>query len=52
MKKCNVSIVLQHDSVGFSVDAVETIIAWGLANGYRFLTMTESTPMVHHSPNN
>ena len=52
MKKCNVSIVLQHDSVGFSVDAVETIIAWGLANGYTFLPMTESTPMVHHSPNN
>ena len=52
MKKYNVSIVLQHDSVGFSVDAVEQIIVWGLANGYTFLPMTENTPMYHHSPNN
>ena len=52
MKRNNVSIVLQHDSVGFSVDAVEQIIVWGLANGYTFLPMTENTPMYHHSPNN
>ncbi|MEE1515967.1 MAG: polysaccharide deacetylase family protein, partial [Lachnospiraceae bacterium] len=52
IKKNNVSIVLQHDSVGFSVDAVEQIIVWGLANGYTFLPMTESTPMYHHKANN
>ena len=52
IKKHNISVVLQHDSVGFSVDAVESIIVWGLANGYTFLPMTESTPMVHHSANN
>ena len=52
IKRNNVSIVLQHDSVGFSVDAVEKIIVWGLANGYTFLPMTENTPMVHHTPNN
>lgn len=52
IKKNNVSIVLQHDSVGFSVDAVEQIIVWGLANGYTFLPMTENTPMYHHFTNN
>ena len=29
----NVSVVLQHDIKSFSVDAVESIIQWGLANG-------------------
>lgn len=48
----DVSIVLQHDIKGFSVDAVEQIVAWGLANGYTFLPMSESTPMVHQTPNN
>lgn len=52
MKKNDVSIVLQHDIVKFSVDAVEKIIVWGLANGYTFLPMDESTPMYHHRPNN
>lgn len=52
IKKYNVSIVLQHDSVGFSVDAVEQIIVWGLANGYTFLPMTENSPMYHHRANN
>lgn len=48
----DVSIVLQHDIKGFSVDAVEQIVAWGLANGYTFLPMTETTPMVHQTPGN
>lgn len=48
----NVSIVLQHDIKGFSVDAVEQIIQWGLANGYTFLPMTYTTPMTHHGINN
>lgn len=52
IKRNNVSIVLQHDIVSFSVDAVEKIIVWGLANGYTFLPMNESTPMYHHKPNN
>ncbi len=52
MKNNNVSIVLQHDIVKFSVDAVEKIIVWGLANGYTFLPMDETTPMYHHRPNN
>lgn len=52
MKEHNVSVVLQHDTQGFSVDAVEGIVVWGLANGYTFLPMEDSSPMAHHSVNN
>ena len=52
IQKHNVSIVLQHDIKGFSVDAVEKIIIWGLANGYTFLPLTPSSPTVHHTVNN
>lgn len=48
VKKRNVSVVLQHDIHGFSVDAVEKIIIWGLANGYTFLPMDASSPTAHH----
>lgn len=48
----NVSVVLQHDIKGFSVDAVEDIIVWGLANGYTFLPLDTSSPMVHSTPAN
>ena len=48
----NVSVVLQHDIKSFSVDAVESIIQWGLANGYTFLPLTTSSPDVHHGINN
>ena len=33
-------------------DAVESIIQWGLANGYTFLPLTTSSPDVHHGINN
>lgn len=46
------SFVLQHDIRSFSVDAVEEIVQWGLANGYTFLPMTSSTPMYHHGVRN
>lgn len=42
------SIVLQHDTKLYSVEAVEEIICWGMLNGYTFLPITESTPMYHH----
>jgi peptidoglycan/xylan/chitin deacetylase (PgdA/CDA1 family) len=48
----SVSIILQHDIKGFSVDAVEQIIVWGLANGYTFLPMDSTTPMVHQPISN
>lgn len=52
MKKHKISYVLQHDTKGYSVDAVEQIIVWGLANGYTFLPLDETSPMYHHKPNN
>ncbi len=47
-----VSVVLQHDIKGFSVDAVEQIILWGLENGYTFLPLDSTSPTVHHGVNN
>ena len=52
IKQNNVSVVLQHDVHKYSVEAVDEIIAWGLANGYTFLPLDESSPMVHHRVNN
>ncbi len=46
----NMAIVLQHDIKGYSVDAVEEIILWGLANGYTFEALTVSSPGAHHRP--
>lgn len=50
--KHNYSIVLQHDIKSFSINAVDDIIEWGLANGYQFRAIDESTPMVQYSPRN
>jgi len=50
--KQNHSIILQHDIKGYSVDAVESIILWGLAQGYTFLPMDENTPTCHHTVRN
>lgn len=46
------SIVLQHDSQGFSVNAVEEIIQYGLSHGYTFAPLTMSSPTAHHKINN
>lgn len=47
-----VSVVLQHDIKGFSVDAVKDIIEWGLSNGYTFKPLDENSPTAHHGVNN
>lgn len=52
IKKHSVSNVLQHDIKSYSVDAVDEIIFWGLENGYTFLPMTQSSPMIKFSPKN
>ena len=52
VKNRKVSIVLQHDVKGFSVNAVEDIIVWGLKNGYTFLPLEPSSPGAHHGINN
>ena len=46
------SVVLQHDIHGYSVDAVEKIIIWGLENGYTFKALSENSPICEHSVNN
>lgn len=50
--RSDASIVLQHDNKGFSVDAVEGIIQYGLANGYTFLPLQMTSPTAHHGLNN
>ena len=52
VKNRSVSIVLQHDTKGYSVDAVEKIIKWGLENGYTFLPLKSNSPTAHHGVNN
>ena len=47
-----VSVVLQHDIKGFSVDAVERIIQWGLNNGYTFLPLQSDSPTAAHDIRN
>ena len=47
-----VSVVLQHDIKGFSVEAVGRILAWGLANGYTFAALTYGGPGCHHGVTN
>ena len=52
IKTKSAAIVLQHDIHGYSVDAVERIIQWGLANGYTFAALTPTSPTAHHPINN
>ena len=52
IKGRSVAVVLQHDTKGFSVDAVEQIIIWGLENGYTFLPLGSTSPTAAHGLNN
>lgn len=47
-----VALVLQHDIHNYSVEAVETILQWGLENGYVFRPLTNNSPGFHHSVKN
>ena len=42
------SVVLQHDTKGYSIDAIERLIVWGLVNGYTFQPLTAESPTCHH----
>lgn len=46
------AVVLQHDIKDFSVNAVESVIIWGLQNGYTFRALDMSSPDAHHGVNN
>ncbi|MBE6563567.1 MAG: DUF5011 domain-containing protein [Ruminococcaceae bacterium] len=50
--KFEYSVVLQHDIYGYSVDAVENIINWGIENGYTFLPLTSDSPVCEHTVKN
>lgn len=52
IREKDVAVVLQHDTLDYSVEAVSQIICWGQANGYTFLPLTENSPMVHHTVKN
>ena len=53
LRKNRNNIVLMHDfSNSKSVNALEAIIDYGLANGYRFDKIDMTTPMVKHGVNN
>ncbi|XCB29542.1 polysaccharide deacetylase family protein [Arcanobacterium hippocoleae] len=43
-----VSIILCHDSHGYTVDAIPEFIDWALKNGYTFLPLTPSSMTAHH----
>ncbi len=42
------AVVLQHDVKSYSVEAVERILQWGIANGYRFEALTLESPLCQH----
>ncbi len=52
IKNRSVSNVLMHDIQKQTIEAIDSIIFWGLENGYTFLPMDTTSPMVHFSPKN
>ncbi len=52
IQKQDLSIVLQHDIYGYSVDAVEQIIIWGMDNGYTFMPLQSNSPTCHQKVQN
>ncbi len=52
IKENDINVVLMHDIKSYTVDAVEKIIDFGLANGYTFAPLTMDSPIVHQRVNN
>ena len=52
LKEGGSSVVLQHDTKEFSVDAVESIIIYGLNNGYIFAPLDANSFTAHHGVSN
>lgn len=46
------NVVLLHDIKSYTVDAIEGIIQYGLANGYTFAPLTMESPVAHQKVNN
>ena len=47
-RKKDFYIILQHDPKIFTAAAAEGIIRYGLKNGYQFMPLDETSPVVHH----
>ena len=54
LDKNRANVVLMHDFENNfkTLNALSDIIDYGLANGYKFLSIDMSTPLVRHSVNN
>ena len=54
LSKSRANVVLMHDFSGNTktLNALSSIIDFGIKNGYTFKNITENTPMVTHKPNN
>ena len=52
IKENEVNVVLMHDIKPYTVDSIERIIEYGLANGYTFAPLTMESPVVHQKVNN
>ena len=54
LSKSRANVVLMHDFSGNTktLNALSSIIDYGIQNGYTFSNITENTPMVTHKPNN
>lgn len=52
IKEDQPNVVLMHDIKSYTVDSVERIIEYGLANGYTFAPLTMDSPVIHQKVNN
>ena len=52
LKRNRANIVLMHDIKSYTAAALESIIQYGLNNGYTFAAITMNTPEVHQRVNN
>lgn len=52
IKENEPNVVLMHDIKSYTVDSIERIIEYGLANGYTFAPLTMESPVVHQKVNN
>lgn len=46
------AVILQHDTNAQSVMAVESVLKWGMENGYTFRALDLTSPVVHSKVNN
>lgn len=52
IKENEINVVLMHDIKSYTIDSIERIIEYGLANGYTFAPLTMESPVVHQKVNN